>query len=536
MQSPVFAVEPRLSLKLTSNAWIESDIQSHLDKVVNSLPFKQSQRQQRLLAYLVKAYLAGESNRIKGYTLALEVFDKGADFDPDSSALVRVEVGRLRSKLLEYYSQAPVEDPIVFELPKGKYQLLVQSRASAIEVATPATQDVAEKPSIAVLPLIDLSEKKDQAWFAEGMTEDLITDLSKISGLTVCSRYASQQVKPDEFKPSELAEALRVRYVLQGSVRRDSQRVRINVQLIDLKAEQLVWSERYDRPSDNALTVQGEVSECIVSQLRVKLTPLEQVRLGHLETSNSEAYEEFLKGMQLVWLHSETCNHQARIHFTRAIELDPNYGSAYACMTRTLVYDYTMRWNGADLSTLYQALDTIEAGLQVDGLLPIAHAMKSWVELWFSRYSNAIEAGRKAVSLDPNNTDARIFLSIALSLAQFGDEALVHSMVALKLNPRPTAFHLWVHGTAQVRNDLFVDAASTYQKAIKVGPGFLPNHIFLIHSLVKAGLRKEAEQAADQYRAQVGSNEVKIRSPLLKREGAIDWRTSVSQIGLDLVD
>lgn len=520
----------------SSTALMESEVQSHLEKVTSSAPFKQSQRQQRLLAYLVKSYLSGESNRIKVYTLALEVFDKGADFDPDSSALVRVEVGRLRSKLLEYYSQVGENDSVVFELPKGKYQLHVQSRANSIEVVQQSSPEVTDKPSIAVLPLVDLSESKDQAWFALGMTEDLITDLSKISGLTVCSRYASQQIQPDLYKPSELAAALRVRYVLQGSVRRDSQRLRINVQLIDLKAEQLLWSERYDRPSDNALTVQGEVSECIVSQLRITLTPLEQVRLGHLETSNSEAYEEFLKGMQLVWLHSESYNKQARIHLSRAIELDPNYGSAYAWMTRTLVYDYTMRWNGAELSTLYQALDTIEAGLQVDGLLPIAHAMKSWVELWLSRYANSVAAGRKAVSLDPNSTDARSFLSIALSLSGLGEEALVHSQVAMKLNPRPTAFHLWVYGTALVRQDLFKEAASTFKKAIEVGPGFLPNHTFLIHSLLKAGLIKEAEEAANRYREQVGSNLVKIRSPLLKRDGAIDWRTSVSQVGLQLMD
>lgn len=516
-------------------------IRTHLEKVLQSAPFSQSHRLCRLLRYLVEAHLDNTAHRIKGYTLAVEVFDKDKDFDPESNALVRVEMGRLRGKLTEYYAQAGDDVSLTFGLPKGKYQITIAQRpypvAQSMSRLLPGTGFRhpgldAGQPSIAVMPFDDLSADQDQGWFAEGLAEDVIADLSKISGLRVCGRHAWRHRDDHHLSPVEIGLQLGVRHVLHGSVRREGERTRLSATLIETIGGNVVWSERYDRMQDNSLTLQSELSAAVVQQLRLQLTPLEEERLGHLGTAHPQAYEAFLKGSQHAWRYSEADNFNACQLFDQALALDSQFVAARAMLARSLVYDYTMRWNGSDTETLVRASQLAEQAIAQDGLHPLPHAILGWIRLWQADCEAAVATGQVAVALDPNSVDARTFLSIALCLSNRAEEGLLHSEIALLLNPAPTAFHLWANAMNHLYTSKHASAVDLFTRGIEVGPGFLPNHIFRIHALVESERLDDARAAAKQYARQVGNRQVSMRSPIPDRPGGPPWMKSMQVVGL----
>lgn len=508
-------------------------LETHRIKIVQSTVFRQAPRLQRLFNYLVAATLEGRSERLKGYSIAVDVFDRPADFDPSCSALVRVEMGRLRSKLMEYYTGEGKGDSLRFELPKGSYAISAITTPTA-SVSEFKPEDALEsKPSIAVLPFQNMSADAGQSWFADGITEDVITDLSKLSGLRVCSRHASfalQNIKQDS--PAEIAEKLKVRYLLQGSIRRGETQVRINVHLTDTRTNSQTWAERYDRPLTDFLAVQADVTEAIVKELAIKLTPLEEVRLGHAGTSNFAAHEEVLRGLGYYWRFQPTYNREAQLYFQRAIDMDPEYADAYVWLSRSIVYAYTMRWdeNRADLE---DANACIDKALAIDGLLPQAHAAASWVQLWSKRYEQCVISGARAVELDPNSADARLFHSIALSITTFSGAGISEAEMCLKLNPMPSTFYFWVYGTAHMYGGNFDKAIEAMEKGIQVAPTFQPNHIFLIHSLVMANRMEEAQRSVQRYELIYGNRLVPLR--MLgpdARDRASDWKKSLTLVGM----
>lgn len=522
-----------MDLAFTPNPSQSDSLDKHRIKIVQSKVFRQAPRLQRLFSYLVAASFEGRSQRLKGYSIAVEVFDRPADFDPSCSALVRVEMGRLRSKLMEYYTDEGKGDPIRFELPKGSYAVGVVKAPIATTSESKPDVTLESKPSIAVLPFQNLSVDAGQSWFADGITEDVITDLSKLSGLRVCSRHASfalQNIKQDS--PVEIAEKLKVRYLLQGSIRRGETQVRINVHLIDTRTNSQTWAERYDRPLTDFLAVQADVTEAIVKELAIKLTPLEEVRLGHAGTSNFKAHEEVLRGLGYYWRFQPTYNREAQLYFQRAIDMDPEYADAYVWLARSIVYAYTMRWD-ENLSDLEEANICVEKALAIDGLLPQAHAAASWVQLWSKQYEQAILSGARAVELDPNSADARLFHSIALSITTFSGAGISEAEMCLKLNPMPSTFYFWVYGTAHMYGENFDKAIEAMEKGIQVAPTFQPNHIFLIHSLVMANRMEEARRSVQRYELIYGNRQVPLRmlGPDAKSR-ASDWKFSLTLMGM----
>lgn len=523
-----FAYQP--SAKLSNLA------DGHRMKVVQSSVFRQAPRLQRLFNYLVEASLNGQSHRLKGYSIAVEVFDRPADFDPSCSALVRVEMGRLRSKLLEYYTTEGQNDPVRFDLPKGSYSIGLVNAPATAPARLQSIQMSEDRPSIAVLPFLNMSTDAGQGWFADGMTEDLITDLSKLSGLRVCSRHACfalQNVQMDS--PEAIAKKLNVRYLLQGSVRRGEQQVRINVHLTDTQNNSQTWAERYDRPLTNFLEVQANVTETIVKELAVQLTPLEEVRLGHTGTSNFAAHEEVLRGLGFYWRFQPTFNRESQLYFQRAIDMDPEYADAYVWLARSIVYAFTMRWADSccDLKVADQC---IERALAIDGLLSQAHAVNSWVHLWSDRYPESVRAGARAVELDPNSADARLFHSIALTMTTQSNAGLSEGEMCIKLNPIPSAFYLWVYGMALMYDNNFDKAIEVMEQGIQIAPSFQPNHVFLMHMQFKSGNLEAAARSAQRYELIYGTRKVPLRTPGPRASTVGAWIHSLSSLGLEPID
>jgi adenylate cyclase len=289
------------------NCWSESDqeaIRQQLDRILHSGPFLQSRRRTRFLEYLVNETLAGRGERLKGYNVALEVFDRPETFDPVFDPVVRVEAARLRDKLREYYGADGQSDPILIDLPKGSYTPQIEFRhEGAPQLArrrAPPTQEASSTvPSVAVLPFDDLSAGQNLGYLGDGVAEDLITVLSRFPDLAVVARSSSLAYKGKAVDIRQVGRELGVGYVVEGSVRKDGDKLRIVSQLIETKTGEHVWAERFDRSSPDPWALQDEVTGMIVSAITGEKGALKQAQYRQAwgkDATTLEEYDYYLRG------------------------------------------------------------------------------------------------------------------------------------------------------------------------------------------------------------------------------------------------
>ena len=233
------------------------------------------------------------------------------------------------------------------------------------------------KPAIAVLPFTNMSGDPEQEYFSDGITEDLITALSKLSGLLVISRNSSLFYKDKAVKHAEIRRDLKVEYFVEGSVRKAGNRVRITAQLIDAATGYHVWAERYDRDLQDIFAVQDEVTQKIVDALAVKFTVGERTRRGHVSTSNLEAYDYYLRADIAYQSITKETPIVARQMYEQAIALDPDFASAYAAMSTTYLMEWDQQWS-EDPATLDRAEALAQKAIQLDESLSQAHSVLRW--------------------------------------------------------------------------------------------------------------------------------------------------------------
>jgi len=231
-----------------------------------------------------------------------------------------------------------------------------------------------EKPSIAVLPFVNMSEDPNQEYFSDGITEDIITTLSKIPRLFVIARNSTFTYKGKSVKVQKVSEELGVRYVLEGSVRKAGERVRITAQLIDATMGHHLWAEKYDRDLRDIFALQDEVTKKIVRALVVKLTEDERKLLVHKKTGSLEAYDHILRGIDYFLRMTGKENAEARKMFKHAIELDQDYAAAYSWLGWTYWMEWSFEWS-QDPTSLERALELAKRALSLDDSLSDAHAL-----------------------------------------------------------------------------------------------------------------------------------------------------------------
>ena len=293
---------------ISLNRWSESDqkaIRQQLDRILHSGPFLQSRRRQRFLEYLVNETLAGRSERLKGYTIALEVFDRPETFDPTVYPLVRIEAARLREKLREYYDTDGQGDPIQIDLPKGSYTPHIEFRTEGAPRHArqePLAQEMSSTvPSVAVLPFDDLSADQNLGYLGDGVAEDIITALSRFPDLVVVARGSSFAYKGRAVDMRQVGKELGVGYIVEGSVRKDGGKLRIVSQLIDTKNGGHVWAERFDRSGTDPWALQDEVTGMIVSALTGDTGALKQAQYRQAwgkGATTLEEYDYYLLGLE----------------------------------------------------------------------------------------------------------------------------------------------------------------------------------------------------------------------------------------------
>jgi adenylate cyclase len=348
-----------------------------------------------------------------------------------------------------------------------------------------------DKPSIVVLPFTNLSGDPAQEYFSDGLTEDLTTDLCKLSGLFVIARNSAFTYKGKAVKVEEVRKELGVRYLLEGSVRKAGDRARFTVQLIDTTTSQQVWAERYDRPLTDIFAVQDEIVQQIVTTLKLQLTLAEQGILTRKGTNNLEAYDSYLRGLEAYLRLTQEANAQARQLCERAIALDPQYAQAYTLLGRTYHREWMWRWS-QDPQTLEQALALAQKAIALDGSLPMAHRLLAYVYLRKKQHEEAIAEAERALALDPNDADGYETLGEILSFAGRPAEALGLVEQVLRLNPRQPVSLLWLLGRVYSLMGRYEEAIATLKQVITRNPNHLSAHNDLAIIYIDLGREEEA--------------------------------------------
>lgn len=297
-----------------------------------------------------------------------------------------------------------------------------------------------DKPSIAVLPFINVSSQAEHDHLAEGLTDDLITELSKVSGLFVIARHSVFALRDSAERIQEIAAELGVHFVLEGTLQRAGTRLRINVKLIDALTGLSLWAERYDRQYADIFAVQDDVIAKIISALSVKLSEGERDHLARIPTDNLEAYDYYLRAEHEGFLYSDVETYRRTLsYYQKAIDLDPNFAEAHAGIARVAVdvwrNDYNFLWSAAVARKI--AYDAAGQALKLDPDNARAHTVLALLQLVDGRQAEALDSAKRAVEVQPN--DAEAFANLALILAQTGnrDQAIAALDKALRFEPTP---------------------------------------------------------------------------------------------------
>jgi adenylate cyclase len=333
--------------------------------------------------------------------------------------------------------------------PVQVFRIAPPQTAGAAQAGPPA---VPHKPSIAVLPFTNMSGDAEQEYFSDGITEDLITDLSKISGLFIIARNSSFAYKRRSVKVQEIGRDLGVRFVLEGSIRKVGNRVRITAQLIDAGSGGHLWAERFDRELTDIFATQDEVVEKIVAALAVNLTQGEAQRLRRRGTASVEAYETWLRARELLSRSTREAIAQAKAMYRRAIEIDPNFAAPHAGLSLATISEYVSDWAADPEEALDEAERWARRALELDDQEPVSHMALGNVMLWRRNHDGALDECRRMIALDPNFAQGHSATGLALMYAGRAAEALEAFAIAKRLDPHSPSIVL--HFVAQANFSL----------------------------------------------------------------------------------
>jgi adenylate cyclase len=358
-----------------------------------------------------------------------------------------------------------------------------------------------DKPSIAVLPFANMSGDPQQEYFADGITDDLITGLSKISGLFVIARNSSFTYKGKPIDVRRVAEELGVRYVLEGSIQRASEQVRINAQLVDASTGGHVWADRFDGTLADVFALQDKVTRNIADALALRLTQAEQQALAQEETRVPAAYDAFLHGWEHYRRTTPDDFAKAIPFFQDAVRLDPSYGRAHAALALVYVRAYGRGWIFALGITKREARARAERHLEQaqPRSSAMAHQVAGLIWLEDRNTDMALSEFKQAVVLDPSDSWGYAYLGIAFLTISQPEKSLNHIGTALRLDPYPPPFFLYLRGVAQFSLEQYVDAAASLEAATKANPDDQYQYNVLAATYGQLGRKTEAQAAVARF-------------------------------------
>ncbi len=363
-----------------------------------------------------------------------------------------------------------------------------------------ASATVAEKPSIAVLAFTNMSGDAEQEYFSDGISEDIITDLSKLSDLHVIARNSSFVYKNRAVSVPEVARELGVRYVLEGSVRRANSRVRVTAQLVDSATGGHLWADRFDRELTDIFAVQDELTREIVSALALQLKPGEQRRLSDRGTANFEAYDLFLRGRELIWLHTRIEGRAGQDLMRRVIALDPGFGRAYALLAFARAHEFVNRWVPDPPASLRDARALAEQAVEQAPDDPECHWALGVVLMWQKEHDRALDEGRTCIALEPSSALGHVHTALVLTYAGHAEEAIETFNTAFGLDPHYPDLYLHFLALAHFHLDRFDEAAALLRERLRRNPHADTTRVLLASTLGQLGRHEEARTEWEEAR------------------------------------
>lgn len=397
---------------------------------------------------MVNEKLAGRETLIKGYTLGLEVFDKDESFDPGSDAIVRVEAGRLRRLLEHYYMDEGINDPIIISLPKGKYKPdFKQAQKKRVSKAHDPILNAAAAPptgpAIAVLPFEFIGEQENTRIFADGITEEIISQLSMSPSLYVISRKITALYKGKAIDVRELSRELETHYVLEGNIRQAGENVRVTAQLLNGTNGAIIWTEKFDyilKP-ENIISIQDEIAAKVSATIGDAYGTIMRSSAIDMKRSSTEfldAYEAMLLFHGYLFELSQSSHLKARESLEKAIKIDPHYADAWAGLSFLALDEYRFSFNMKDevKKALDRAQELAEKSISLSSQFSIAwyaltiiHYHKGELE----KFKNNIKMG---LSIAPNSPAVLADSGVYLCLMGDLDQGLALVRKAIALNPQ----------------------------------------------------------------------------------------------------
>jgi adenylate cyclase len=353
-----------------------------------------------------------------------------------------------------------------------------------------------DKPSIAVLPFNNLSEDPKQEYFSDGITEQIITGLSKISSLFVIARNSTFTYKGKPVKIQQVSEELGVRYVLEGSVQKSGDRVRVNAQLIDGIKGNHLWSETYDRELKDIFAVQDDITQKILTALQVELIHGEQARVWARGTENLQAYLKLLQARENFLQMSIESNALARRLSEEAIALDPDYAKAYQVLAATHIMDVFRGSSKSPKDSMKQAITLNKKALALDDSLPNAHSQLGLLYAMTRQHDKGIAEAKRGVELGPNAAGAHRLLGMILRYAGRPEEAIPVLEKAIRLNPFPPGIYYSNLGRAYLDTGQCDEAISACEEGLLRASSNLSAHLDITVAYSMCGREEEARAAA----------------------------------------
>ena len=380
-----------------------------------------------------------------------------------------------------------------------------------------------DKPSLAVLPFANLSDDIEQGHFADGITEDLITDLSKIEGLFVIARNSVFTYKGKPTKVQEVAADLGVRYVLEGSVRRTDDSIRINAQLIDAREGHHLWAERYDGEASGLFDFQDVVMAQIVANLSIELTGADDAATPDVAgTEIIAAYDAYLSGREHFRQSNTEAYRKAIAAYEEAIELDPDYGQAYAALAEVWLSLHKLAWRFAIGDGYRENFDQLRRNVARAKALPTAHAFVVSAEL-LARHGNLTEAladAERAIALAPNDPDAHISRAGVLNFLGRAEEAEASARTALRLDPHHRPAHLRILGQSLFHQERYPEAVEIMQRVVSRQGNIAFDYATLAAAYGHLGEGQQANTAAERGSELLGGL---LGRPLSVQENGMFW-------------
>jgi adenylate cyclase len=351
-----------------------------------------------------------------------------------------------------------------------------------------------------VLPFKNLSGDQEQEYFSDGITNDIITDLSKFQELLVIASNTVFTYKNQPVKIKQVSEELGVSYVLEGTVQKASNKVRINAQLIDANTEHHLWAERFDRDLKDLFAVQEEIVQTIVTKLAVRVDVAERARAMRKDTANLEAYDYALRGEEFLLRGTRSANIKAKEMFKNAIEVDSRYALAYAGLGWSYYLGAINGWTEFPVRSLEKALELGQKALSIGEPAATTHALLGSGYLRLGKYDLAISELQRAIELNPNHALSHLTLGMVMLYAGRTDEAIQLVQTGIRFDPYSRLDHYWHLGLAYYLKGRYEDAIKTLEQNLSHDPNSAWSYIALAAAYAQEGRSKDSKRAAEMVK------------------------------------